>query len=480
MISIDDLLAQKDAIRGELARRHIRHFFKLVKPENVINWHHGLILDKLQLFVEGKIKNLIVCMPPQHGKSEICSRVLPAYILGKHPTKRIISTSYNAENSSKFNRDVQRIIDSDEFKIAFPSVELYSKSVRSAKEGAWLRNSDEFEIVGYGGYYKNAGVGGGITGRTADYAIIDDPIKGAADASSATIRRAIMNWYAQDLGTRLNNNSQQLVIMTRWHEKDLVGELMAIPEIMNSWTIISLPAIKENDKNPEDPRKIGEALWPEFQGIERLNRARALGERSFRCLYQQDPKANKDVLVYPEFDIIDADTFDNMTAGAKVYGLDFGYNDELALVCLRLASDRRLLIKEVIYKKGVTPDALIKELRAAGVGREIIVCDNSRPELIKHLRAAGFAAEPCEKGAGSVFTGIQLVKSFKLFIVADSDNLINEFNNYEWVTDDKGFATETPKGEKDHAADAVRYAARRLVALSRGAPATYVNMNLDE
>ena len=188
--------ALKEALQADLARQHIEHFFRLVKPENVINWHHKLILDTIQKFIDSDIRNLIISIPPQHGKSEIASRILPAYLLGLNPKCRIISASYNADNSSKFNRDVQRIIDSKEYRVAFPNVGLSAKSVRTDKDGAWLRNKDEFEIVEYGGYYKNAGVGGGITGRTADYAIIDDPVKGAADAASPTIRQSIYNWFS--------------------------------------------------------------------------------------------------------------------------------------------------------------------------------------------------------------------------------------------------------------------------------------------
>jgi len=469
--------ALRRAAQGELARRHIAHFFKLIKPDNVINWHHRVLLNALQDFVDRKIINLIVCMPPQHGKSEICSRILPAYILGKMPKKRIISASYNADNSAKFNRDVQRIIDSEEYRLAFKDVRLSEKSVRAAKDGAWLRNRDEFEVVEYGGYYKNAGIGGGITGRTADYAIIDDPVKGAADAASSTIRAAIFNWFAQDLGTRLNNTSQKLIIMTRWHEQDLVGTLLADPQLAKYWHVITLPAIKENHNNPDDPREIGEPLWPDFQGLARLEEARRLGERYFRCLYQQDPRANKDVLVYPEFGVVTASEYLDLSA-VEVLGLDFGFNDELALVGTKISSDNRLFAHQYIYQKGLTIDGLMERLKAMAIGGRLLVCDNSRPELITHLRQNGFNAEPCEKGAGSVFTGIQLVKSYSLNISDASANLIVEAQNYEWLTDNRGVATEVPKGAKDHALDALRYAVKKQAALKRGGrPARYIDLN---
>lgn len=470
--------ALRDTLQADLARKHIKHFFKLIKPENVINWHHAIILDTIQDFIDKKIKNLIISIPPQIGKSEIASRTLPAYLLGLNPKARIIAASYNLTNSKKFNRDVQRIIDSDAFKIAFPDVTLSGETVSSKKDGAWLRNAEEFEIVKHGGYYKNAGIGGGITGRSAEYAIIDDPIKGIAEAASATVRQSIYNWFNTDLSSRLNNNSQKLIIMTRWHEQDLVGMLLANPKLASRWHVLSLPAIREDMKDPRDPRKIGEAMWEDFQGIDKLNEAREQGERSFRCLYQQDPKANRDVLVYPDFDIVDT-AFYRDIAKIEVFGLDFGYNDELALVGTK-AADKELFAHQYIYEKGVTPDALVAKLKALGIKNQLIVCDNARPELITHLRAAGFNAVACEKGAGSVYTGIQLVKSFNIRYTNESPNLISETQNYEWITDGGGFATEVPKGKKDHALDAMRYAAVKQVQIKRGSgKATYIDMSIN-
>jgi hypothetical protein len=473
------LAALKQTLQGDLARKHVKHFFKLIKPENVINWHHAIMLDTIQDFIDKKIKNLIISIPPQHGKSEIASRILPAYLLGINPMCRIISASYNADNSAKFNRDVQRIIDSKEYRITFPDVGLNSRISRSDKDGAWLRNKDEFEIVEYGGYYKNAGIGGGITGRTADYAIIDDPVKGAADAASPTVRQSIFNWFAQDLGTRLNNKSQKLIIMTRWHEQDLVGILLSNPATAKHWHVLSLPAIKEEGGDPRDPRKAGEAMWEDFQGIDRLNEAKALGERYFRCLYQQDPKANRDVLVYPEFEIIEPAFYADI-AKIEVFGLDFGYNNELALVGTKIF-DNKLFANELIYKKGLKPDTLVLELKALGIKRELIVCDNARPELIAYLVAHGFNAVACEKGAGSIYSGIQIVKSYQIHYTSSSANLITETQNYEWVTNSSGFATEVPTGKNNHALDGLRYGAVKQTKLKQGArPARYIDSSIIE
>jgi phage terminase large subunit len=182
-------------------------------------------------------------------------------------------------------------------------------------------------------------------------------------------------------------------------------------------------------------------------------------------------------LVYPDFEIIEADFYKDI-AKIEVFGLDFGFNDELALIGTKI-HDRRLFAHEYIYERGVTPDALIDMLKAKGIRGQMLVCDNSRPEMITHLRAAGFNAVPCIKGAGSVYTGIQLVKSHAISITRSSESLIIETRGYEWITDAGGFATEVPKGKKDHALDALRYGATKQVQMRRGAGgASYVDMSI--
>jgi hypothetical protein len=123
------------------------------------------------------------------------------------------------------NRDVQRIIDSPEYAKVFDS-KLFGKNIRSTSQGTYLRNSDIFEIVGHKGVYRSAGVGGGITGMGAKYAIIDDPFKNRQDANSQTIRQTVWEWYTSTLYTRLTPDARVLIIMTRWHEDDLVGRLI--------------------------------------------------------------------------------------------------------------------------------------------------------------------------------------------------------------------------------------------------------------
>ena len=160
----------------EKARRSIAEFCLFTDNRYQMNWHHRLLCEYLDAFTRKEIRRLMVFMPPRHGKSELVSRKLPAYIFGRNPDANIIGTSYSADLAQRMNRDVQRIMDSPLYLELFPDTRLHGKSTRTA-DGHALRNSDIFEIVGRRGSYRGAGVGGGITGMGGDYIIIDDPIQ---------------------------------------------------------------------------------------------------------------------------------------------------------------------------------------------------------------------------------------------------------------------------------------------------------------
>src|SRR3990167_6178162 len=179
----------------ELARRNLLEFTKLTKSDYSVNWHHKFICDQLTKFAKGEIKRLALSVQPQHGKSELASRRLPAYLFGLNPNLRIAGCSYNDTFSAKFNRQIQRIIDADVYRQIFPDTKLNTKNVATDSKGAFLRNAHEFEIVNYSGSYISVGVGGGITGNPVDILIIDDPVRGRADANSLTIRNKLWEWY---------------------------------------------------------------------------------------------------------------------------------------------------------------------------------------------------------------------------------------------------------------------------------------------
>lgn len=275
----------ENEIKIREARNNLLSFISVTYKDYKIGWVHQEICQTLDLFlkdlIDGKRPRLIITMPPRSGKSEIVSRRFPAYFLGKYPDLSIISVSYSATLAEDFCRDVQRIIDSDEYKAIFPNTKLSDK-----KDKNYKRTSDIFEIVGHKGVYCSAGVGGGITGKGCDILIIDDPIKNRQEANSENTRKKIFDWYSSTAYTRLSPIGGVIMMCTRWHLDDLIGKVLN-DKNQKPFHVISYPAIAEHD---EPHRKQGEALHPERFSLEILNEIKStLSASDWLSLYQQRP-----------------------------------------------------------------------------------------------------------------------------------------------------------------------------------------------
>jgi len=263
------------------AKNRLALFLNYTNPAYDRQWFHTLIANKCQELYEGKIQKLMIFVPPQHGKSEIVSRRFPAWVLGQSPHYKIAGCSYSSDLAEGFSRSIQLTMDSPEYLSLFPQSALPQRG-----GGGLIRNVDFFNTQA-GGFYKAVGVTGGLTGTPVDLAIIDDPVKDKLEAYSQQYRDRVWDWYTDVLLTRLHNDSKQLLIMTRWHPDDLAGRILnKEPE---GWTIVCLPAIKEDDDNPDDTREIGDALWPQRHSLERLKDMEQRSPRTFAALYQQHP-----------------------------------------------------------------------------------------------------------------------------------------------------------------------------------------------
>lgn len=241
--------------------------------------HLELLCTKLEAVERGEIKRLMVFLPPRHGKSQIVSKKSPAWFLGRKPDREIIISSYSADLAYDFSR-----IARDTFREWGPKLwGVYLASDRGAV-GRW-------GVQDYRGGMVAAGVGGPITGRGADIAVIDDPFKNYEEAVSETNRTRVLNWYRSTLRTRLAPGGAIILVMTRWHEKDLAGELEAAFKAGDgeAWDIVSLPAIaEENDILGRQP---GEALWPGRYPLSELEATKTtLGSYLWSALYQQHPR----------------------------------------------------------------------------------------------------------------------------------------------------------------------------------------------
>ena len=313
------------------ARKTLRDFLPYINPKYQTKWFHREIADACQALFEGLWSKVMISLPPQHGKSEIASKAAPAWGLGIDPDLKIVEASYSATLSGTFNRAIQRIMSTDEYKALLPDTFLNDE--RLAKYRGYVCNNEMFETVGHSGYFKTIGVGGGLTGTPADIAIIDDPVKDAMEANSPVTRDNVWEWYTTVLSTRLHNDSRQLLIMTRWHEDDLAGRILNSPDGKN-WRVINIPAIctVEDDGDLHSGRHIGDALWPERHSLEKLNTEREKDPNNFNCLYQGDPASAEGRLYHDFKTYIDPKEYGTyVRSGCYIDVADKGTDDTLAV-----------------------------------------------------------------------------------------------------------------------------------------------------
>jgi predicted phage terminase large subunit-like protein len=300
-----------NALKAELARRHMLDFTTFTFPGYRVNWHHRTMCGALDRLCFGDLKRLMIFTPPRHGKSELVSRRLPAKFLGNNPDGEVILASYAADLANRMNTNVQQIMDGREYKSVFPHVRLPGAVGEPARKIAGMkrtRTNEYFEIVGHKGSLRSVGVGGGITGMGFNLGIIDDPVKDAEEAMSQVIRDKVWDWYTSTFWTRQtgfgarapgggDSDARILLTMTRWHDDDLAGRLLQLaaedPEA-DQWEVISLPGLSTEDNLAPYDLRTGpdQALWEDSPyGLKFMHAAeRNQPSYFFQAMYQQTPK----------------------------------------------------------------------------------------------------------------------------------------------------------------------------------------------
>lgn len=263
------------------ARRRFLDFCFFNDPAYQNAKHLELIARYLEGVEQGKIKRLMIFMPPRHGKSEMVSRKFPAYYLGKNPDNNVIISSYAKSLCRTFSRRVRGTFESADYQLLFPGI-------RTAQDS---RSVDQWEIHGHRGGLMAMGVEGAITGHGANLFIIDDPIKDRAEAESKIARDNVFDWYQNVALTRLEPNATMILMMTRWHQDDLAGRILATEK--GIWTVVNLPALIETEDQAKiDPlnRKVGDLLWQgRFSKEEMQGKKATVGSRAWTALYQGAP-----------------------------------------------------------------------------------------------------------------------------------------------------------------------------------------------
>jgi hypothetical protein len=262
------------------ARISFVFFRRLIRPNMIRGWWTDDIARQLQRFYEemaaGLRPKLAIEAPPQHGKSWSVTDFI-AWVAGKNPDKKTIFGSFSEELGVRTNLDLQRIMTSPRYCEIFPGTMI--------GEPGWQRNTSLLEYAGHPGSFRNTTVAGQVNGMELHLGVIDDPLKGRAEAYSPTIRNKTWDWFADDFMSRFAKDGALLVVMTRWHIDDLLGRLIA--KFKDEVRICRYPAIAEHD---ELHRRKGEALFPEHKPLDFLmGRRKLLTEAGWESIYQQNP-----------------------------------------------------------------------------------------------------------------------------------------------------------------------------------------------
>ena len=330
-----------------------------VYPFLELEWFHRTYYRVLEAFAEGRVRRLMISMPPQHGKSVGATTLLPAYLLGLDPDLRIAIASYSASLASKFNRRVQRILCSAEYGELFPDTTIK----RGSKPPEYIRTADEVEIVGHEGSLLSVGREGSLTGNRVDCFLLDDLYKDAMEANSPLVRENCWEWYTSVVRTRMHNDSRELLVFTRWHEEDLIGmlrqrepvvELRAWEDLArvsaDGWLALNFEALKTTPPSEIDPRAAGEALWPARHDAALLHAKRALDPLRFECMYQGRPSVREGLLYGDQFAEYDALPREIVRRANYTDTADTG-DDYLCSLSYAVDADGVVYITDAVYSR---------------------------------------------------------------------------------------------------------------------------------
>ena len=264
------------------AKENFLDFVRYVWPAAILGRHHTEMAEAFDRIAKGSLKRLIINMPPRHTKSEFASYLLPAYIMGRKPSTKIIEATHTGELAVRFGRKVRDLMSMETYKEIFTDVELKQDSKAA---GRW--DTD------HGGEYFAVGVGGAMTGRGADLLIIDDP-HSEQDAASDLALENCWDWYTSGPRSRLQPGGAVVIVMTRWGTKDLTARLLKAQASHKAdrWEVIEFPAILPS----------GKPLWPEFWSIDELQGVKAsLSAQKWNAMYQQQPTNDEGAILKREW-----------------------------------------------------------------------------------------------------------------------------------------------------------------------------------
>jgi predicted phage terminase large subunit-like protein len=258
---------------------------------------HEIIAAAFEDLFDRRYRKLIISCPPRSGKSMLGTFLL-CWLLGKDHRSQHIVASYGSTLSGKFHREAVLYLKSKEFKRIFPSWEGF-------------RAGSKYDMK-QGGEILPTSVGGILTGFTAGtpdihspgigIMLVDDPLKGSDSISAIN---ELEPWWVEQASTRRTNNYAQVLIGTRFHERDLHGFLMESDGVYHpqdnpfGWRWINIEGLCEHPELDPLGRQKWESHWPSNPAfsVDMLLSQRASGERAFNALYQGHPSTQSGQIV---------------------------------------------------------------------------------------------------------------------------------------------------------------------------------------
>ena len=419
----------------------------------------------------GKLKRLIVNLPPRHGKSELISKYFPFWYLCNFPDKRIILSSYEATFAQSWGRKVRNLI--NEFGEDCFGIKLSDSS----------QTAGYFEIDNHSGSMTCVGAGGPITGKGADLFIIDDPIKNDEEANSPHQREKLWDWFCSTAYTRLEPDGAMIVMMTRWHEDDLCGRIINQWESDDKWTVIKIPAIAQTDDILGRPE--GTALWEQRFSIDRLRKIeKEIGSYWFGSLYQQNPVNLGGGIFkkkYFRYFFESLNTFNLIngehTKSVKKSDCTFWTAIDLAIslstsadytcaVTVAITPDNELLICDVIRKR-IEPSEHLKliseiyeKFHPYIIGIESVQYQTA---LVQNAAASGYPVKQLKPDSDKLTRALPVASKIEIGQVY--------FNrDANWLNEFESELLKFPRDKHDDQVDALSYAASFLKPASTSMP----------
>ena len=275
-----------NSVQMERGQENFMDFVKVMWPGFIHGRHHAIMAKKFEEIASGKLKRLIINMPPRHTKSEFASFLLPSWYLGKFPDRKIIQASNTSELAVGFGRKTRNLIDGPVYGKVFPNVSLRHDSTAA---GRWSTNMN--------GEYFAIGVDGTVTGKGGDLIIIDDPHseqEAKLAESDPSVFDKTYEWFTSGPRQRLQPGGAIVIVMTRWAKRDLTGQVLKASAQRggDEWEVIEFPAILPS----------GNPVWPEFWSLKELESLKEeLPNSKWQAQYQQNPTSESSAIVKREW-----------------------------------------------------------------------------------------------------------------------------------------------------------------------------------